>query len=99
MYPVFSGVSNKILLASSRGTVALNGRSFGTDQIVEFGELDDKRIVIIFEERLGFESCSEDGLEVPARLFLLSVSPQYPRHDLKSGKLTSCFLMIFWNPV
>ena len=78
MYPIFSGIPDKVLLASSRGTVALSGHSFGTDEVVELGELDNKSIVIIFEEWLGFKSCSKDGLEVPARLFLRSISAAYP---------------------
>ncbi len=84
MYPILCGSSDEILLASSCSTVTLNRHSSGTDKVVKLGELDNKGIVVILKERLGFESCSEDGLQVPARLFLARVSIMFCRLESSS---------------
>ena len=70
MYPVFGCVANEVLLTSTRCTVALNRHSPRTNEVVKFRELDNEGIVVVLKEWLGFQSCSKNGLEVPARLFL-----------------------------
>jgi hypothetical protein len=85
MYPIFSGSTNEILLSSSCSTVSLNWHSSSTDKVVEFGELDNEGIVVVLEKRLGLESRSEDGLQVPARLFLPAISSLLRR--VKSSRL------------
>ena len=70
MNPVFSRLANEVLLCTTGGRVSFNWVSFGANQIVKLGQLHHERIIIIFEERLGFESCGKNWLEMPACFFL-----------------------------
>jgi hypothetical protein len=63
--PVFGCLTNKVLLASTSGRIA-----FGTDKVIQLGEIDNEGIVVVLEERLGIETGSKDRLKVPLRLFL-----------------------------
>lgn len=68
--PILCGLTDKILLTTSRGAVACDWIASSPHEIVELGELDDKGIIIVAEKRLRFQSGSEDGLEAPQFLFL-----------------------------
>lgn len=46
----------------------------GTNKIVELGKLDDESVVIILEERLGFQPSCKYGSQMPLRLFLHQIS-------------------------
>ena len=74
MYPILCGSPDKILLASTRSTISLDRHSSGTNKVVEFGELDNEGVIVVLEEWLCFEPRSEDGLQVPACLFLSDIS-------------------------
>ena len=96
MYPILCGGPDKILLTTSSRTVSLNGHSSRTYKVIEFGELDYEGIVVILKEWFGFEPCSEDGLQVPASLFLSAISIMFRGiYKVYFRSLTSCFLMIF----
>jgi hypothetical protein len=68
--PVFGCLTNKVLLVSTSGRIALDRVTLSTDKVVQLGEIDHKGIVVVLEERLGIEAGSKDRFEVPLRLFL-----------------------------
>lgn len=68
--PILCGLTDKILLTSSRGAVAFDWVPSSPHEIVKLGELDDEGIIIVAEKRLRFQSGGEDGLEAPQLLFL-----------------------------
>jgi hypothetical protein len=68
--PVFGCLTNKVLLASTSGRIAFDWVTFGTDKVIQLGEIDNEGIVVVLEERLGIETGSKDRLKVPLRLFL-----------------------------
>lgn len=74
VHPVFGGLPDEVLLASTSCTVTFDRVSPRSYKVVELGELDDERIVIILEEGLRFQSCGKDRLKMPFCLFLLSIS-------------------------
>ena len=74
VYPVFRRLPDEILLASSSCTVTFNRVSPCSYKVVEPRKLDNEFIVVVFEERFCFQSCSENWLEVPLCLFLNAVS-------------------------
>ena len=74
VHPVFRCLPDEVLLAPSSCTVTFDRVSPRSHQVVKLRELDNERIVVVFEERLGLQSCSEDWLEMPLCLFLLSIS-------------------------
>jgi hypothetical protein len=97
MDPVLGSIPHKVLLRPSSGGVAFGGVAASSDKIVEPGELDNEIVVVILEEGLGLEPGSKDRLQVPCSLFLSVLAHKIAVHPL--GRLTSCFLMIFWKPV
>lgn len=93
VHPVFSRLSDEVGLASTRSTVALDGISASSDEVVELRQLDDSGVVVFLVKGLGFESAIENGLQVPSGRFLeLSLGNGYVTSNGLS--LTSCFLMI-----
>ena len=74
MNPVFGRLPNEVLLASTSCTVTFDRVSPCSYKVVEPRKLDNEFIVVVFEERFCFQSCSEDWLEMPRCLFLHSVS-------------------------
>lgn len=78
MNPVFSCLTDKVLLRAAGCGISLDGISFSSNKVVQLGQLDDERIIVILEERLGIEPSSEDRLEMPLSLFLGS-SVSLPR--------------------
>lgn len=74
MHPVFGCLPDEVLLAPSSCTVAFDRISSGSDQVVKLRELDNECIVVVLEERFCFQPRSEDWLEMPLCLFLLSIS-------------------------
>lgn len=74
VHPVLGRLPDKVLLASTGCAVTFDRVSPRSYKVVELGELDNERIVIVFEERFCFQSSSEDWFEMPLCLFLLSVS-------------------------
>ena len=70
MNPVLCRLTNKVLLPPSRGAVPFDRISSGPYIIVELRKSDYESIVIALEKWLSFQTRSEDGFEVPGRLFL-----------------------------
>lgn len=75
VHPVLCSLANKVLLLSSCGRVALDWISSCANDIVEFGQFDNVRVVVILEEGLALETCGEDGFEDPTSVFLRSLAP------------------------
>ena len=65
MYPVFCRLPDKVLLTASCRGVAFHGTTSSADSVIQTRELDDKSIVVVPPKRLGAETGSKDGLEVP----------------------------------
>lgn len=106
MNPVLGRLTDEILLRTARSRVTFDRLAFRPDEVVQFGELDNKGIIVIFEERLRIEAGREDGLKMPACFFLedISFSPStHKKKEKKKKKIekkdderhTSCFLIIF----
>lgn len=74
MNPVFRGLTDKVLLGAPRSGISLDRVALGPDQIIEFGKLDHKSIVVVLEKWFGVEARSKDGFEVPAGLFLVKLA-------------------------
>lgn len=70
MDPVLGGLTDEVLLGASRRSIALDRVSFGADEIIKFGELYHKGIVVVLEERFCIEARSEDRFKMPTGLFL-----------------------------
>lgn len=51
--PVFRGISNEITLSSTRSAITLHRVSSCSDYVVQFRELDNVRVIVVFEEWLG----------------------------------------------
>lgn len=91
MNPVFRGLTDKVLLGAPGSSISLDRVALGPDQIIEFGKLDHKSIVVVLEKWFGVEACSEDGFEVPAGLFLVKLAHAHGKKKGKqNGKCTSC---------
>lgn len=71
MDPVFRCLADETALASTSRTIPLYRIASRSHDIPQFRQLNNIGIVIVFEERLSLESCCENRLEDPARLFLL----------------------------
>ena len=99
MHPVLGRLSNKVLLLLARSGIASHGISPCPDKIIEPGEPDDKGVVVIFEKGLGSQASGEDGLQLPFGEFLAPLLAFWSSNAASTGRLTSCFLMIFWKPV
>ena len=74
VHPVFRRLPDEVLLASSSCTVPFDRVPSCSYKVVKLRELDNERIIIVFEERFCFQSCGEDWLEMPLCLFLLPVN-------------------------
>lgn len=74
VHPVFRCLPDEVLLAPSSCTITFYRISPRSHEVVKLRELDNEGIVVVFEERLCFQSCSEDWFEMPLCLFLLSIS-------------------------
>lgn len=70
MNPILGGLANEVLLSTARGGVALDGVATGTDKVIQPGQLDNERVVVVLPERFSAQPCSKDGSQVPLRLFL-----------------------------
>ena len=75
--PVFCGLADKVLLFASSCRVALDGISTGAHRVIKLGELDNEGVVVVLEEGLPSQAGGEDGLEHPARGFLVPVSANW----------------------
>ena len=90
MHPVLGRLADKVLLISSGRGITLDRVSLRSDEVIQAGKLDHKRIIVILEKRLRIQPRREYRPEIPPGLFLhCQLDPP------ASGKLTSCFLMIF----
>jgi len=63
VHPIFGRLSNEAALASTRSTVTLMWISSRPDNIIQPRQLNNIRIVVILEERLGLQSRCKDRLE------------------------------------
>lgn len=70
MHPVLGGLAYEVLLASTGGTVSLDGVSFCPNEVIEARQLHHKGIVVVLEEGFGVETGGEDRFEIPPGSFL-----------------------------
>lgn len=51
MDPVLCRLPDEVLLSATSSAITSNGMSTGPHEIIELGEFDDERIIIVLEER------------------------------------------------
>ena len=95
MNPVLRGLSYEITLAATSRAITFDGVASRPNDIKQPRELNNIRIVIVLKERAFLQPRSKGRLENPSSFFLKSLASP----PSGSGRLTSCFLIIFWNPV
>ena len=99
MNPVLGRLTDEILLRTARSRVTFDRLAFRPDEVVQFGELDNKGIIVIFEERLRIEAGREDGLKMPASFFLedVSFSPKTKKKRDREREKKKTYIMLFDN--
>jgi len=95
MNPILGSLSDEIALATTSRAVAFDRVAPRSNDIKQPRELNNIRIVVVLEERAFLQPRSKGRLENPSSFFLQSLASPSPG----SGRLTSCFLIIFWKPV
>ena len=69
--PILRCLSNESALISSGGSVALDGMTTGSDEVIEFGEFNDDSVIVVLVKRSFLEvSLDEGGLQGSVRPFL-----------------------------
>lgn len=70
MHPVFSRLSDEVLLTSPGAGVAFGGVTARSDKIVQARKLDYQSIVVVLPERFCAETCRKTGFQMPRGHFL-----------------------------
>ena len=75
MHPVLGGLSNKIALTATSRAVALDWITPRPHDVKQPRQLDNIRIVVVFEERALLQSRGKSWLEDPTSFFLQQSAP------------------------
>ncbi|KAL1835323.1 hypothetical protein VTK73DRAFT_5773 [Phialemonium thermophilum] len=70
VHPVLRRLADEAALAAAGGAVALDRVPSRPHEVVQLGELDHGRVVVLLVERLRLEPGFEDGFQLPSRHFL-----------------------------
>ena len=92
--PVLGRLADEALLAPTGGTVAPNGVSSTSDEVVQLRQLDHKGIVVLLEEGLRVQPGREDGLQMPRRLFLDATRAAEPTKTTKPQENTTTYIVL-----
>lgn len=79
VHPVLGGLSNKIALTTTSRAVALDWITPRPHDVKQPRQLDNIRIVVVFEERALLQSRGKGWLEDPTSFFLQPSAPRSPQ--------------------